>query len=66
MGVLDRPLAAPDAIQSPAVWCPRCRLALSDAAVQHNLALVLAGCCPRCDGPLAERAPPGDPAVYLG
>jgi hypothetical protein len=66
MSVLDRPPQTPGAIQSPAVWCPRCRLALSEAAIQHNLALVRARCCPRCDGQLEEHAPPAEPAVYLG
>jgi hypothetical protein len=66
MSVLDRPLEAHNAIQSPAVWCRRCGLSLGEAAIRHNLALVLAGCCPRCDGPLEERTPPTEPAIYLG
>jgi hypothetical protein len=67
MGVLDRPLEAPDTIRSAAVaWCARCGLALSEDEIQRNLALVLARCCPRCDGPLKDRVPPPDAAVYLG
>ena len=51
-----------------AVRCSRCGLTLGEAAIRRDLALVLAACCPRCDGPLehADSAATGDPAIFLG
>jgi hypothetical protein len=51
-----------------AVRCSRCGLTLGEAAIRRDLALVLAACCPRCDGPLehADSTASGDPAIYLG
>jgi hypothetical protein len=55
-------------VSGGAVRCRRCGLVLSEAAIQRDLTLVLAACCPRCDGPLehADSNVPGDPAIYLG
>ena len=67
MSVIDHRLETPEATPSHAVaWCQQCGLALGEAEIQYNLALVLARCCPRCDGPLEEHVPAVEPAVYLG
>jgi len=52
--------------------CPECGLALHPATIQHEQALVLASCCPRCDGQLIVGArenladSAAEPSVYLG
>ena len=53
--------------------CLRCGYTLNHAAIQHNLALVFASCCPRCDGPLAGETGTDptsstrpDPSTHLG
>ena len=70
MNVVDRHVdASRDTPSEALAWCPRCGLSLREAAVQHDLSLVLAlltGSCPRCDGTLKERVPQADPSLYLG
>jgi Zn finger protein HypA/HybF involved in hydrogenase expression len=67
MGRFDLPPEAPEVTPPPAAaWCQRCGLTLNEAEIRHNLSLVLARCCPRCDGPLKVRVPPADAAIYLG
>jgi hypothetical protein len=43
------------------LWCSRCGLT-AKAWRDADAVLVLAGCCPHCDG----RLVPGDPSTYLG
>jgi hypothetical protein len=55
-----------------AVWCQQCGLTVHAAAAQHDRTLILAECCPRCDGPLVPREagskvqPPPHPSIHLG
>jgi hypothetical protein len=37
-----------------AMRCSRCGMTVHPAAVQHDQALLLASCCPRCDGQLTS------------
>jgi len=39
-----------------AMGCTRCGMTVHPAAVQHDQALLLASCCPRCDGPLVPHS----------
>lgn len=59
-----------DLVVDGPVWCRRCGLTLDRAAVQRDETLVLASCCPLCDGPLVGVAARGqrnpDPSVFLG
>ena len=61
-----RPSQAPSA----GVRCGRCGLTVSAPAVHHDRTLLLASCCPHCDGPLvtsdAASKPASEPSLYLG
>lgn len=54
------------------LWCSRCGAIVGAPAAAHEHVLVLAACCPHCDGPLvgadtARALAPGlDPSTYLG
>jgi hypothetical protein len=37
--------------------CARCGVTFHPAALHHDRALLLASCCPRCDGPLLPLLP---------
>ena len=39
-------------IPNQTMCCARCGITFHPAALQHDRALLLASCCPRCDGPL--------------
>jgi hypothetical protein len=58
-GAAPSPGATPDAPAGP-LWCSRCGLTAN--AFSQDAVLVLAGCCPHCDGRLVA----GDPSTYLG
>ena len=65
LGALDR-----DEPEVGEMWCRRCGVRVSPPAAAHEHVLVLAACCPHCDGPLGS-ADPGDvpafdPSTYLG
>ena len=52
------------------VRCRRCGRSLELASMQRDETLVLASCCPWCDGPLVgvgtTGQPDPDPSVFLG
>ena len=62
--------ARTDRVADGPVWCRQCGLTFDEAAVQRDETLVLASCCPLCDGPLVGVAATGqrdpDPSVFLG
>jgi hypothetical protein len=52
------------------LWCRRCGLRIDGPTAARDQVLVLAACCPECDGPLVAvqvaRDPSSDPSRYLG
>jgi len=64
------PVAPPRAGERTAMWCSRCGVRRDARAAAHDRVLVLAACCPECDGPLVPlagvRDPERDPSTYLG
>jgi len=50
-----KPVAPSRLIPPRAMRCARCGMTVHPAAAQHDQALLLASCCPRCDGPLVPH-----------
>ena len=46
--------------------CTGCGITIHPAALQHDRALLLASCCPRCDGRLVPQTPAGTRSVPSG
>jgi hypothetical protein len=45
----------PRLIPDQTMRCARCGITIHPAALQHDRALLLASCCPRCDGLLVPQ-----------
>ena len=56
--VPDRPL-----VPERTMRCRRCGVTIHPAALQHDQVLLLAACCPRCDGPLIDEGAVPSPAA---
>ena len=58
----------PQAPTASPMSCPSCGLTIAadSASRDHEQVLVLAGCCPICDGRLVAGESPRDPSTYLG
>jgi hypothetical protein len=66
----ETPVAPARPGERVAMWCGHCGVRRDARAAAHDRVLVLAACCPECDGPLVPvpgaRDPDGDPSTYLG
>jgi hypothetical protein len=64
------PVAPARSGERTAMWCSRCGTRRDARAAAHDRVLVLAACCPECDGPLVPLAGARDlerdPSTYLG
>jgi len=64
------PLPAPAGEPAEPMWCRRCGLRIDAPTAARDHVLVLAACCPECDGPLVATPVSCDassgPSTYLG